>query len=139
MAVETISKAARVIPYNPDGTFQCAPLCVTATGAAGAGVTVTLPLVSSHYHYLVSFEITKFYAVLGVAAATPVVVTTTNLPGSPAFSFDQSAALLGTATTKAYAPTYPIRSSAVGTATTIVCPVQAQTIWRVVAWYFTAP
>lgn len=116
-------------------------LAVTGTAAVNTGVTITLASAGAGlFHYITGIEIIKFYSVLGVAAAAPVVVTTTNLPGSLAFTTDQQAALQGTQTRLWYDfAANPLKSSVAATNTTIVAPVQLQTIWRVTAFYYAAP
>lgn len=122
------------------GTVNLQPssLAVTGTAAVNTGVTVTLPAVAGQFHYITQIQIIKFYAALGVAAAAPIVATTTNLPGTMALSFGQSAAAQGIIEQQTITPTTPIKSSVVNTATTIVCPAQLQTIWRVNVFYYTA-
>jgi len=123
--------------YDSEGneqTIRLSNLAVTATGAVNAGVTLTLPLVAGKFHYINHIEIVKYYSVVGVAGA-PVVVTTTNLPGSVAFTFDQSLSPAGTCSVRQLSPCSSIRSLAVGVNTTIVCPAQLQTIWRVTVFY----
>lgn len=114
-----------------------ASLSVTATGAAAAAVTATLPAVSGQFHYITGIEIEAFSSAARTGSATPVIVTSTNLPGSNAWTF-ASAAAIGTADTKWYQTANPIRSSVVNTATTIVCPATTGIIWRVNVYYYTA-
>lgn len=116
-------------------------LAVTGTAAVNTGVTITLPAAGTGlFHYITGIEIIKFYSVVGVAAAAPVVVTTTNLPGSLAFTTDQSASAQGTQSRLWYDfAANPLRSSVANTNTTIVAPVQLQTIWRLNAFYYAAP
>ena len=112
----------------------------TAVGAAAAAVTLTLAAPGAGLrHYLTYLSINKFASALLVAAAAPVTVTTTNLPGSLAFSFPADAALAGTIDRWREDFAYPIASSAQNTATTIVCPATTSLIWRVTAGYFIAP
>jgi hypothetical protein len=65
------------------------------------------------------------------------VVTTTNLPGSPAFTFS-SAGAIGAIDRYILPMTTPLRSSAANTATTVVAPAATGGIWRLNATYFTA-
>ncbi len=112
----------------------------TATGAASAAVTLTLAAPGAGLrHYLTFLTIDRVASALLTAAATPVVVTTTNLPGSLAFSLPADAAAQGTSFVlhKDYA--FPMASSAQNTATTIVCPVATGVIWRVTAGFYAAP
>ena len=111
----------------------------TSVGAAAAAVTLTLAAPGAGLrHYLTYLSINKFASALLVAAA-PVTVTTTNLPGSLAFSFPADAGAAGTIDRWREDFAYPIASSAQNTATTIVCPATTSIIWRVTAGYFIAP
>ena len=113
---------------------------VTNTGAAAAAVTLTLaaPPVGL-YHHITRLIIQRHATALLTAAATPVIVTTTNLPGSRAFSIPADAALQGTVYSEICEPAAPIRSAVAATATTIVCPGTTGVIWRVAADFITAP
>lgn len=112
----------------------------TAVGASGAAVTLTLaaPGVGLR-HYLTYLSINRFAAAVLTAAAAPVTVTTTNLPGSLAFSIPADAAALGTLDRWREDFAFPIASSAQNTATTIVCPLTTGVIWRVTAGFYVAP
>lgn len=111
-------------------------LSVTATGAAAAAVTLTLPAVASQFHYIALIEIEAYTTAARTGGATPVLVTSTNLPASTVWTF-ATAAVVGSTDTKVYAPCAPIRSAAVNTATTIVCPATTGIIWRVNVFYST--
>jgi hypothetical protein len=113
-------------------------LAVTATGAAAAAVTLTLPAVASQFHYITEIQIVKFATALLTAAATPVLVTTTNFPAATVFSFSAAASAQGTNEVQQFQPSTPLRSAVVNTATTIVCPATTATIWRVNVWYWAA-
>jgi len=107
-------------------------LWVTATAAVNTGSTLTLPAVAGQFHYITRIELVKLYSVVGVAAGAGVIVTTTNLPGSPSFTTEQLASAAGTCV-QVIDYTFPgsgIKSSVVNTATTFVAPAQLQTIWR---------
>jgi len=112
----------------------------TTLGTAGAATTLTLaaPGVGLR-HYLTYIGITRFATALLTAAAAPVNVTTTNLPGSLAFSFPADAAAQGTVDRWREDFAYPIASSAQNTATTIVCPATTSVIWRITAGFYVAP
>jgi hypothetical protein len=112
----------------------------TATGAAAAAVTLTIASPGTGLrHYLTYLSINKFATAVLTPAATPVIVTTTNLPGSLAFSFEADAAAQGTMVRWREDFTYPLAASAQATATTIVCPATTGVIWRVTAGYYVAP
>lgn len=109
--------------------------CQSVTGASGAAVTVTLPASSGQFHYIAAIEITKFAVATLTASATPTVVTTTNLPGSLAWTFDTAGAI-GTTVQRFNTYEQPLKSSVVNTATTIVCPATTSVIWRVNVHYY---
>jgi hypothetical protein len=111
----------------------------SATGAAGAGVTLTIPAGGAGvFNYLCYLQIIKFAAALLTAAATPVLVTTTGMTNTPTFSFNADAAAQGTSQEQKYEGQNPIIGSAAATAITIVCPATTGVIWRVNATYFQA-
>lgn len=122
---------------NQSGTFKvaAATLGVTATGAAGAAVTLTLPAVAANFHYISHIEIVAYTTLARVGTATPVLVTSTNLPGSPVWDFPTATAI---GTVDRYLPDLlgPVKSSVANTATTIVCPATTSIIWRVLVFYY---
>jgi hypothetical protein len=112
----------------------------TNTGASAAAVTLSLAAPGAGLrHYLTYLSINRFATALLTAAATPVIVTTTNLPGSLAFSFEAEAAAQGTFARWREDFAYPVAASAQNTATTIVCPATTAVIWRVTAGFYVAP
>lgn len=112
----------------------------TNTGAAAAAVTLTLAAPGAGLrHYLTYLRIQKFATALLTAAATPVIVTTTNLPGSMAFSLPADAAPQGSTYSYQEDFAYPIAASAQNTATTIVAPATTAIIWRVSAGFYLNP
>lgn len=119
---------------------KCADTGSTNTGASGAAVTLTLGAAGTGlYHRIDRVVIQRFAAAALTAAATPVLVTTTNLPGSRVFSFPADAALQGSLYTETFEPSRPLRSSAANTATTIVAPATTGVIWRLTADYDVSP
>lgn len=111
-------------------------LCVTATGVASAGVTLTLPASAGLFHYISSIRIDKFASALLTVGATPIIVTTTNLNGARQYSIDASAQAQGTIVPIKDNMIPLLKSSTAGTATTIVCPVATGVIWRVTVDYY---
>jgi len=112
----------------------------TATGAAAAAVTLTIAAPGAGLrHYLTYVAIKRFASALLTAAATPVLVTTTNLPGTLVFSLPADAAAQGTIFPHQEDYTFPIAAVAQNTATTIVCPATTAVIWRVTVGYYVAP
>ena len=117
-----------------------ATLAVTATAAVNTASTCTLPAAGvGLFHYITSIKLQKLYSVVGVASGSGVVITTTNLPGSVAWTTEQLASPAGTvATVLSEQLELPLKSSGANTATTFVAPAQLQTIWRWVVTYYTA-
>lgn len=111
-----------------------AHLGATATGLVNAAVTLTIPGVAGVFHLITRLHIKRFFVTAGLGGTTPTIVTTTNLPGSLAFSFGTSGAI-GQTLEEVLQPASPIKSSVAATATTIVCPASTDTIWRVTAQY----
>lgn len=125
------------VVFASDQTVASANLWVTGTAVAGTGVTVTLPAVASQFHYINTLEITAYTSAARIGAATPVLVTSTNIPGSPAWDFS-SADAIGTVELKFFTFPAPVKSSTVNTNTTIVCPATTSVIWRINVSYYAA-
>ena len=126
--------ANSISPYVRDQ--KAATLIVTATAAAAAAATATIPAVAGMRHYIDRIDVTKFASALLVAAAAPVLVTTTNIPGSPVFTFPADAAAQGTAVQQNLDfSASGMAATALNTATTVVCPATTSIIWRVTVAY----
>lgn len=121
-----------------NATVQTVPatLGVSATGASGAAVTLTLPAVAGIFHYVTHIEIVAYTSLARVGVAAPVLVTSTNIQGAPVWDFSTAAAI-GTAERLNFDFATPVKSSAANTATTIVCPATTSIVWRVTAFYYT--
>jgi len=128
--------------------IRAATLHVTGTAAVNTALTITLPAAGAGlFHYITSIQWHKLYAVIGVVNAAGILITSTNLPGNPVWTTEQVAG--GAAGTGGvagsvvkvidYQPTTPLKSSVANTATTIVAPLQLQTIWRGNVSYFVGP
>lgn len=115
------------------------PLTATAVGAAGAAVTLTIasPGVGLR-HYLTYLSVIRFAAAALTPAAAPVTITSTNL-GTLAFSRGAEALAQGVADIWREDFSFPLAAAAQNTATTIVCPITTNVIWRVTAGYRLAP
>lgn len=112
----------------------------TTVGTAGAATTLTLTAPGAGLrHYLTYLSINRFATALLTAAATPVTVTTTNLPGTLAFSFAAEALPQGQLDRWREDFAFPIASAAQNTNTTIVGPATTNVIWRITAGFFVAP
>jgi hypothetical protein len=123
-------------PLNTAIQARPSTLLVTATGAAAAAVTATLPAVAGLRHLIDFIRVTRSATAALTAAAAPVLVTTTNLPGSPVLTFGSDVAGIGVDKEALldFGAT-GIAASALGTATTIVCPVYTGVIWRINVGY----
>lgn len=109
---------------------------LTATAAAGAAATLTLPAPGAGlFQYVDWIRIEHFATALLTAAAAPVIVTTTNLPGTPSFNFRADAAPQGTLTEKLIQNGMPIRAITANTTATIVAPATTGVIWKITASY----
>jgi hypothetical protein len=112
----------------------------TITAASGAIATLSLASPGAGLrHYITYIAINRFAAAALTAAASPVLVTTTNLPGTLVFSIPADAAAQGTIHTIREDFAYPIAANAQATATTIVGPATTGVIWRITAGFFVAP
>lgn len=130
-----VALRASISDYAILATPSPAPFCVTATAAVNTAVTLTMAAnPAGLFHLFTRIHIKRFFVTVGLAGATPTLVTTTNLPGSLAFSFGTAGAI-GTTLEEVLEPASPIKASAAATATTIVCPASTDTIWRVTAHY----
>jgi len=107
---------------------------LTATAAAGVAATLTIPAPGAGlYQYVNWIRIEKFAAALLVAAAVPVIVTTTNIPGTPSFNCAADAAAAGTLVEKIISQSMPIRGITANTAITVVAPLTTSVLWKISA------
>lgn len=111
---------------------------VTATSGLIATLTLAAPGAGLR-HYITYIAVNRFAVALLTAAATPVLVTTTNIPGSLVFSIPAEAAAQGTLDRYREDFAYPLAASAQNTATTIVGPATTNVIWRITAGFYVAP
>lgn len=112
--------------------------CVTATAVADAAVTCTLPAPGANLRQHISrIEISRFGCAAGPGGGAPIIVTTTNLVGTPAFDFE-SVWALGSLTREILEQDHVIRASAANTAVTVVAPATAGALWRITVFYYNA-
>lgn len=123
-------------PLNTAIAAKPGTLLVTNTGVASAAVTATLPAVPGLRHIIDFIYVNRSATAALTAAATPVLVTTTNLPGAPVLTFGADAGGIGVDKEQRidFGST-GLAASALGTATTVVCPVYTGVIWRVIVGY----
>jgi hypothetical protein len=111
-------------------------LLISATAAVSTTVTATLPAVSGLRHIVDFIRVTRSATAALTAAATPVLVTTTNLPGSPVLTFGSDAGGIGVDKEAVLDfGSSGLAATALGTATTVVCPVYTGVIWRINVGY----
>lgn len=106
-------------------------LHVTVTAAANTGATITLPAAGAGlFHYLTNIHLAR-NATAALAGTATLVITSTNLPGSPAWSVGNAMIAGGSQLDLSYTPTTPLKSSVANTATTIVMPAPGLAVlWR---------
>ena len=111
---------------------------VSATAAAGSAVTLTIPAAGAGiFNYLVYLQIVLYAAAALTGGASPQLVTTTGIVGTPTFTFPTALAI-GTVAEQKIEGGTPIVGTAANTAMTIVTPALANAIYRVNAAFFTA-
>ena len=109
---------------------------ITNTGASAAAVTATLPAVTGLRHIIDFISVTRSATALLTAAATPVLVTTTIIPGALTLTFGQDAAAQGVdKEVRIDFGSSGMACTALGTNTTVVCPTYTGVIWRVTVGY----
>ena len=130
------------VAARPPGAVPDLPttLWVTATAAANTAVTATLPLVAGMFHHITHINITR-NATAALAGTATIIHTTTNLPGSPAWSVGNAMAAGGTQIDVVLdLAAAPLRSSVAGTATTVVAAAGGLAVLgRVNVGYYLAP
>ena len=142
---DVTDRAARLLGVLSAGTnaignineLRAATLTVSVTSASGVAATLTIPAVAAQFHYITGLTIQIYATAARVGAAAPVVVTTTNIQGSPAYTFETAQAI-GTNTPPQGLTNGVLKSAVSGTATTIVAPIATAGIWRITAYYFTS-
>lgn len=110
---------------------------VTNTATIGLGVTLTLPAPATGggFHMIRRIDIFRFAAAALTAAATPVIITSTNMPGSWAKSIPADALAQGVATEQIYELSIAIKSLSAETDTTFIAPATTDVIWRLTVHY----
>ena len=118
---------------DPDGAlFRASARVVSSvTAAAGVAVTATLPVPAAGYwNHVTAIHVTKYAAAALTGSATPVLVTSTGLPGTPQLAFGTAAAI-GTVEEKIIVLVTPIRATAAALAVSVICPATPSVIWQV--------
>lgn len=112
-------------------------LSVTATGAVSVAATATLAAGGAGlFHYITRILINKYVGATLTAAATPAIVTTTNINNTPSFNFKTLGSLGDSETLDIFFTGNPLKSSVSNTATTFVAPVLTGAIWKITVFYY---
>ena len=112
------SRADAIIYARPIPTT----LFVTATAAANTNATATLPAPGAGlFHYITHINCMR-NATAALAGTATLIITTTNLPGSPAWSTGNNMIAGGQQLDVDFQPSQPLKSSVANTATTVVMP-----------------
>lgn len=111
-------------------------LLISATAAAGALATATLPAVAGLRHYIDFIRVTRFASTALTAAAAPVLVTTSNLPGALVIAFPAESAAQGIDIERGldFGGT-GLSALAIGTVSSVTCPATAGVLWRLNVGY----
>lgn len=137
-AIATLVTSTGLLGNSLQGTIT--PNLLSTTGAAAAAHTLTIPSPGAGLRqYLTYLRIVRSASTALTAGATPTVVTTTNLPGTLAFTFGADAAAQGTDKYIQEDFAYSLAASAQNTAVTVVCPATTGVIWRVTSGWYVAP
>jgi len=114
-------------------------LWVTATAAANTAATASLPAAGAGlFHYITHIDITRNATAILAGTAT-IVHTTTNLPGSPAWSVGNAMAAGGTEKDVFIDMAQPLKALSANTISTVVCAAGgAGVLGRVNVGYFVA-
>lgn len=137
-AVCNLLTSQGILDQSLDGTIT--PIIVTATGAAAAAVTLSLPSPGAGLrHYITYLSANRFASAALTAGAAPTLVTTTNIPGALVLSLSTEGAAQGVLLPWREDFAYPVAVSSMATATTIVAPATTGVIWRLTAGYYVAP
>ena len=114
-------------------------LWVTATAASAAAATASLPAAGAGlFHYITAIDMQLYATGARTGAAAPVIVTSTNLPGSPAWNFPTAGAI-GAIDRYDVLLLTPLKSSVANTISTIAAPIATAGLWRLNVGYFTGP
>lgn len=136
-------------PYAVDNKGQTlareTPTTTIGTAISGANAAATLTLAAAGaglFHYLTAIEIVNVNPTAAAIAGSAVTLgyTTTNLPGSLAWTCGNALAAGAEKVVTRINLSQPIKSSVANTATTIVAPaIGAGGLCRMTAYYYIAP
>jgi len=99
-----------------------ATLHVTVTAAANTAATITLPAAGAGLFHYITYLNCRRNATAALAGTATLIITTTNLPGTPAWSNGNAMIAGGTVEDIDMQPSHPLKSLVANTNTTIVMP-----------------
>jgi hypothetical protein len=111
-------------------------LVVEVDGGANAIATITLPAVAGLFHYITHISWMR-HCTAALVGTGAINITTTNLPGALKWRVGNAIAVGEHKRDVEYTPTTPLKSSVVGTATTVVAAAPgAAVLWTGVCSYY---
>lgn len=142
LSIDSTSKAARTTIYNSLGVDQSIITVTPITTLSSANTTVTLTIPApgtGEYHYIKGIEVTRVNDSNAAITGTALLAyTTTNIPGSLAFTAGNLIAAGEQITDYNKEFTIPLKSSVAATATTIVAPAGGAGVKiRITVYYYT--
>lgn len=118
----TVTPRASVADFAIYNRYIPATKHVTVTAAANTAATCTLPAPGvGLFHYITYLSCVR-NATAALAGTATLIITSTNLPGTPAWSVGNAMIAGGTQVDLDMQPTAPLKSLVANTATTIVMP-----------------
>jgi len=118
----TIAARASQSDFFIYSRFIPATLHVTVTAAANTAATITLPAAGVGLFHYITYLNCRRNATAILAGTATLIITSTNLPGGPAWSNGNAMIAGGTVEDINMQPTVPLKSLVANTATTIVMP-----------------
>lgn len=108
---------------------------LTVTAAISTGATLNIPA-GGLFIYITRLRISKYVGTTLTAAATPAIVTSTNINGTPSFDFKTLGAQGDIEAVDLFFTANPLKSATSGTNVTFVAPVLTGAIWKITAFYY---
>lgn len=122
--------------FNTTEQVRPATLTVSTLGAVGAATTLTLPAATGFRHVIDQIRITRSATAALTAAATPIAITSSNIPGNIQWTMGQDAGGIGVdrEIVQDCGP-YGLATFAISSNTQVSCPAYVGVVWRINAIY----